>query len=161
MLDSNGLLITLDWAISLLSQHKQDAPSRVMAENQPASHWSSKPILTTGLGDRCYLSHFTENETERQSHRRTLHFGRCKAGSESRLLCPNLLARLSFPCLLYSWKGLGGHILGQPSRQVTCPRLRGECVARWDGSPRRPGLSFLSQVPFSPHAARRGRWRRS
>lgn len=56
MLDSNGLLITLDWAISLLSQNKQDAQSNVMAENQPASHWSSKPILTTGLGDRCYLS---------------------------------------------------------------------------------------------------------
>uniref|UniRef100_A0A2K6CL80 Uncharacterized protein n=1 Tax=Macaca nemestrina TaxID=9545 RepID=A0A2K6CL80_MACNE len=150
MLDSNGLLITLDWAISLLSQNKQDAQSNVMAENQPASHWSSKPILTTGLGDR-------------QSLRRTLHFGHCKAGSESRLLRPT---RLSFLCLDYSWKGPGGHILGQPSpftiqrpprSQVTCPRLRGECVAR----PRRPGLSFLSQVPFSPCTARRGRWRRS
>uniref|UniRef100_A0A8I5R1F5 Uncharacterized protein n=1 Tax=Papio anubis TaxID=9555 RepID=A0A8I5R1F5_PAPAN len=56
--------------------------------------------------------HFTENETERQSLRRTLHFGHCKAGSESRLLRPT---RLSFLCLDYSWKGPGGHILGQPS----------------------------------------------
>lgn len=65
-LSFNGPSITLDWTISLSPQNKQDAQRHVTADKQLASRWSSKPILTPGLGDRRY-PHFTENETARRS----------------------------------------------------------------------------------------------
>uniref|UniRef100_A0A8C9AI06 Uncharacterized protein n=1 Tax=Prolemur simus TaxID=1328070 RepID=A0A8C9AI06_PROSS len=86
---SNGPLITLDWATSLLSQNKQDTQRHVMADNQPISHWSSKSILATRLGDRCYYPHFTE----RQSLLRILTQYIARQGLRT------------FPCLDCSWKG--------------------------------------------------------